>query len=463
MSGVWITAGAPLPTHDGWRVWYSWKGPPDEPALPRVRLVGGADVAVTASAFEFQPGPPVSERLIGVRELRLEPFVPGATYELDFPQRDEPLRWRTLPAELPPEGVSILIASCFWLNGDKDGFYAAAMRELVERERPAFKVLMGDQVYLDVWPPAITSVSAGMSERYERYWGNEPYREMLAGCPTIMSSDDHEYWNDFPKKSPWPPMSLLAHGETKDATRRLYGSYQAALNPGATRWSRLEIGRVSLFVTDMRYDRTDKKAAEPHLMLEPQWQALEAWVDALEGPGVLFVSQPIMKAGGSRTDSTIVDYARDADRLAAVIERALAGETKHRRAHDILVLTGDIHTGRLSSATIAGVGELHEFVVSPASRVTPLPVGEKPNELPRKLTIAGHKWTIDAHRGLTTTIDDNVGVVRFSEGLNGRVRVTLRLWRVRGRRPRGLSALLRLTALPPPRTPIHDPIELQLR
>lgn len=468
VSDVWVVAGAPRADGSGWRIWYSWPdgAPASEPAEPQVRRVGGGLHTVEAGGFRMLPAPPAGARRMGVREVVLVDGEPGALYEVRVPELPEPLLWRTLPSELPPEGVGILIASCFWLNGDKDGFYAAAMRELIDRERPACKVLMGDQLYIDVWPPLPgRDITAGLAHRYERYWGNDPYRRMLAACPTIVTSDDHEYWNDFPERRlPWPPFARLNPDESTSATQGLYDVYQSALNRDGLRWTTARIGRVSFFVSDMRYSRKALGNAGG-LMEEPQWDALESWGRQLTGPGVLVLGQPLLKAGGSKTDRTILDFAADADRLAGVFERALGGETADQQAHDILILTGDIHTGRLSTASIAGLaGQVHEFVASPASRVTPPPLGAKPSNLPSKLTLNGRRWDIRHHHKFDPTIDDNVGLVRFSEGVNGRVRVTLQLWRVRAGRPnRGL--MHRFDPLPrsAPRTPIHDPIELQLR
>ena len=42
---------------------------------------------------------------------------------------------------------------------------------------------------------------------------------------------------------------------------------------------------------------------------------------------------------------------KESDRFGAIFERALGGPDPH----DILILTGDIHTGRLSSAEIVGL------------------------------------------------------------------------------------------------------------
>ncbi len=70
-SAVWVTAGAPLQTGDGWRVWYSWPGGDFTPATPRVRTPGGTELQVTEGPWQPKPPPTGSTRRMGVRELRL--------------------------------------------------------------------------------------------------------------------------------------------------------------------------------------------------------------------------------------------------------------------------------------------------------------------------------------------------------------------------------------------------------
>jgi hypothetical protein len=397
---------------------------------------------------------------MAVRELRIADAEPGTLYEVTIPEAGRPALWRTLPDALPDTGASFLIGSCFWLNDDKEGFYPAAVKELVQRERPLFKILMGDQLYADVWAPLPTSVPEGLAKKYERYWGDTAYRELLAACPTLVTCDDHEFWNDFPQPQMQVPLSWKRfQPKTTDALTALLDAYQTALNPGARRWTSLAFGGVGLFIADTRSHRTRDDDPHARLMLEEQWDALEAWAKELRGPGVLVLPQPLLKAGGSKTDRTLLDF-RESDRLGAIFERALGGADPH----DILILTGDIHTGRLSNATIVGLsGTISEFVASPASRVTPNlpPWGQKASKLNDKLTINRRIWHIEADGRLPTTTDNNVGLIRIAPGRNGRTRFSLQLWRVRPYQ----TAVGRIFKRKPAKgaQPIHDPIELELR
>jgi hypothetical protein len=397
---------------------------------------------------------------MGVSELRIEDATPGALYEVTIPEAGRPLLWRTLPQELPDDGVSLLIGSCFWINDDRDGFYSAAVKELVQRERPVFKVLMGDQLYADVWAPLPHTLPEGLAQKYERYWGDAAYRELLAACPTLVSCDDHEFWNDFPQPQVQVPLSWDRHQpDAGDALAALYDAYQSSLNPDAKRWTSIDVGPVSFFVADTRSYRTRDDDPHARLMLPEQWDALEDWAHDLTGPGVLVLPQPLLKAGGSKTDRTLVDF-KESDRFGAIFERALGGDDPH----DILILTGDIHTGRLSSAEIVGLhGQVYELVASPASLVTPYlpPWGHKPSELPDKLIINRRTWQMKSAQRLTATVDNNVGLIRIAPGRNGRYRFTLQLWRVRPLIGIGGRIFKRKPAKGA--QPIHDPIEIELR
>ena len=88
---VWVTAGAPLETGDGWRVWYSWPTGPFTPATPRIRTTAGVSKQVNSGAWD--PRPPVkgSKRQMAVREYRIADATPGELYEVHVPERSRPL------------------------------------------------------------------------------------------------------------------------------------------------------------------------------------------------------------------------------------------------------------------------------------------------------------------------------------------------------------------------------------
>src|SRR5690348_123708 len=133
-SDVWVTCGAPLESGDGWRVWYSWPDRAFTPAPATVRTPAGQPLSISQGPLTSTV-PPGSKRRMGISELRIEQATPGALYEVTIPEAGRPFLWRTLPQTVPDGGISFLIGSCFWINDNRDGFYSAAVKELVQRER----------------------------------------------------------------------------------------------------------------------------------------------------------------------------------------------------------------------------------------------------------------------------------------------------------------------------------------
>ena len=211
---------------------------------------------------------------------------------------------------------------------------------------------MGDQLYADVWAPLPHTLPEGLAHKYERYWGDGAYRELLAACPTLVSCDDHEFWNDFPRAAgPGPaelgPLPARDRRRARRALRRLSELAEPrrqALEHDRRRAGQLLHRRHPLAPHPRR--RPSRPPDDPGAVGRPRSRGRAN----LRGPGVLVLPQPLLKAGGSKTDRTLVDF-KESDRLGAIFEHALGGPDPH----DILILTGDIHTGRLGSAEIVGL------------------------------------------------------------------------------------------------------------
>ena len=179
------------------------------------------------------------------------------------------------------------------------------------------------------------------------------------------------------------------------------------------------------------------------------------------------LAQPLFDAEGGKTDRSLASFGGDYGRLCSIFERSLR-PTGDRGAHDILILTGDIHTGRYAVATIAGEAsaDVHEFVASPGSRVGPFFMEAKPKPAPRSFT-AVHEgsqrlWDV-AEVEVSRSIDNNVGSVQVSPGTNGRWRFELELWRVRHHDSRSFWDRVRGDAKPRPALGRIYRREIQLR
>lgn len=444
---MWVVPGAPLPEGGGWRIWYSRPGTDDfQPADPTVLLRGQPQPFTT----EWAPLPPYPglERRMGVLTVRLGQPAPGETYDIAVPETAlRPYQWKSMPASVEARPAFVL-ASCFWLNDDKDGNYAAGVRQLTKIEQPAFKLLIGDQVYQD-WPPNLKPLgdpTARYARRYDQYWGHPAYQEVLTASANFFTCDDHEFWNGFPERAFQVPYTLTEGGREDNAraAKDLFRYYQTATNPDGRAWFQFSVGLVSFFVTDSRSERTHFKIDDPHFFSAAQWDALEAWAAGLQGPGVLVLGQPLFGKKGDWKEPALRDYEGDFARLCGVFETALAGSPPH----DILILTGDIHRARHFTATLAGMpgaADVHELVASAASRIGPEIREPHVNDDGLKFTVVnrGQPRTWDAlpvkvlPKAGIPTADNNLGVIRMAPGSlypdtgQPRVRFTLTIWSLR--------------------------------
>ncbi len=433
---TWVVPGAPLDGGEGWRVWYSHPGarPVPNPKLT-VRLNGKA-VGFKAGGLKHLDAAPGLNRRMAVQEIRLDAPDPRAqTYEITI--QGHSYFWKTMPGGID-EPVTFFISSCFWRDNDKEGAYGAGVRSLTKLHKPAFKMLIGDQVYQD-WPPApLTGLSSAelYAQRYALYWGDPAYQEVFTSSPNFFLCDDHEFWNDYPERQAQLMRTWKNGREYGEVARNLYELFQHSANGGGKTWRSLKIGPVGIFFCDTRSERTHIKD-DPHSFIPAaQWADLKQWFNTLEGPGLLVLGQPLFQKDGDMKDHSLSNFKDDYGVLCDEIVRTVKGEG--RSAHDIMILTGDIHRGRFAAATFPGMGEgkVVEFVASPASRIGPYIKTPNPEPPPSRMfpIINGKEapWEVTEDAGpWTPMIDNNVGVVKMSNGSNGRVRFELAIWRHR--------------------------------
>ncbi|MGE0473263.1 MAG: hypothetical protein AB7P17_06485 [Nitrospirales bacterium] len=454
---LWVIPGAPFPDGQGWRIWCSHKGESSF-TPPTIEVRQGGAVVPVQTAWKLLPVLPGLKRRMGIWSVRLQTPPPpqGGIFEVQVGTNNDAdvhtFTWSTLPQQVTDKGVTFLLASCFWQNNDRDGYYRAGMRELKILCQPQFKMLIGDQVYLDwpiYWNFADKEPIELFAGRYRQYWGDDYYREILQLCPNFITCDDHEYWNDYPEKQKhllqaWDDAHRNTYGPVADI---LYYHFQQCLNPDEARWYSFVIEPVSFFVTDTRSEREEfNEKGRSHFMSSSQWEALECWQQALMGPGVLVLGQPLFQKDGNYKDHSLSNFKEDYARLWRVIERSLGGENTQGKPHDILVLSGDIHTGRYAEAHGPFPDALHgvpEFIASPAAMINP--GNDKPESPPGKIRVRPNanggesNWTIDPdqHKGIRT-IANNVGLVRMFPGslVDGspRVRFELELWQLPAKR-----------------------------
>jgi hypothetical protein len=281
----------------------------------------------------------------------------------------------TLPDRLPrldEDPFICLLGSCFAHFADQAGAAGAAYAALPAGARPSVKFLCGDQVYLDApFPRFLINVlgeddlQAELLATYVTTWAQSGdaagFAELLRAGATWFGSDDHEVWNNAPMATPtvratWWPFGDHGAAWWRIATA-LYDEFQTPRRSAGFR-----VGNLSFHVLDTRLGRS----ADRSRFADPQHlAALDGWVTGLDGPGVVVVGQPIFVPPtgprGHFTDWGLADYGQYAELVRTVA----------RSQHDLLVLTGDVHYGRISGTTLPSGASLIEVIASPFALVDP--------------------------------------------------------------------------------------------
>lgn len=334
---------------------------------------------------------------LGIDLLRIEladlqadrAYVVSVNYLLAGVPRATTWEFQTLPATTPSTGFSFIAASCYSDFGIRRGDgrladgapaganYLYALRTWMQQQpffAPRFKVLMGDNVYLDVAPDFIPSGSmldamAETTGRYVRYWMASEYKEVLKALPTFAIADDHEYWNDYPR----PQLQLRRTradfaNDYAAAARVSLRAFQGAFTPlarqGAThepndveeftyQW-KIEGGDgcpISFFFFDTtstrKYTRGEDKPAQ--LAADHLVQQLCTWAQNLTSPGILVIGQPLLvpqyysSIGGLVGDYHPSSFIQD---FRKIMEALIAAPW------DVAILTGDVHWSRIVEADL---------------------------------------------------------------------------------------------------------------
>jgi len=288
-------------------------------------------------------------------------------------------QFRTLPIDLPSaveDPLTVLLGSCFCSSRSESVSIGAAYLDLQRLYKTDLKILCGDQVYLD--DPTLhftlhTHTPADLEDRlfanYLRTWtqmggsvaggfstGNQSF---LQGGANFFTSDDHEFWNNAPS---WATLIRDTWSQQgRDTWRQIASSLLEVFQSRVT-MTQFNVGNVSFFMADTRFNRD---ANRQRFMSDNDLAALRTWVSGLTGLGVLVVGQPIFdkKAGwtGALTDWGLPDYQQFNDLVPALAQTD----------HSILVLTGDVHFGRVAFCQLKDQVYLYEIISSPTALVNP--------------------------------------------------------------------------------------------
>jgi len=338
---------------------------------------------------------------------------------------------RTLPAQLPtlgePEFI-VLLASCFCSARDEGGTLGQTFTQLPGAERPNIKILSGDQVYLD--DPAThflwhTHTRAELEEEhfanYLRTWTQTGlaggFQQVLKDGANYFSSDDHEFWNNAPSWASFVRDSWSAQGRANwmAAARSLYNAFQT--EEAVTQFN---VGTLSFFIADTRINRDEQRQ---QFMTSNDLAALKRWISNLQGLGVLVIGQPVLsdRAGwsGKLTDWNLPDYQQYQELVQALTQAT----------RSIIILTGDVHYGRVASCQLRPDVELIEIISSPTALVNKL-VGGKWNAAPKRFPAFDVPGAVQTgvRTDLNFTLTDNHFLTLGFSSVGTRTRVVVKAW-----------------------------------
>lgn len=294
----------------------------------------------------------------------------------------------TLPERIPDApsgGFDVLLCSCFYRNEHSAGATAAAIRSVLSSlrpkrsglRRPDCAIFMGDQVYLDLptladFPDRTDWLARKFEDDYRINW-HSSLAPLLSLAPWACVPDDHEYWNNFPHPSIQNGNTVAPAGRQrwKRAASVAYEAFAKPFNAQGTDTVDeplvVTVHPLSFFLADGRSGRDENR----RFTLTPACrQRLRAWVDELNATnrvgvfvsGQSLVQAPVAPLQGKLADWEMPNYA-DYPGLIAELVRA---------QNRLLLLTGDVHWGRVVSITdaVTGAERLQEVIVSPSSLVS---------------------------------------------------------------------------------------------
>lgn len=344
-------------------------------------------------------------------------------------------RIRTLPDALESLGgdpFTILLGSCFCSSRSESVSLGVTYLNLQRLIRTDAKILCGDQVYLDdpalhfLWNThSFEELEDLLFRNYIRTWSQMGwsaagtyqggYQQFLQNGANFFSSDDHEFWNNAPNwatllRDTWSQSGRENWWEIASNLFRIFQS-------GNTR-TEFNVGDLSFLVLDTRVNRDEERN---RLLSDGDFANLKRWVNGLQGLGILVVGQPIFskKSGwsGRFTDWSFPDY----DQYTEILR------TLYQTEHSIMVLTGDVHFGRIASVQIKDNVYLYEVISSPTALVDAkvggswsaaperIPVSSVPGAISREVTnnygfqfTANHFLTISFYKdGVGTRVVTN--------------------------------------------------------
>lgn len=277
-------------------------------------------------------------------------------------------KFTTLPNEMPTmeaKPFTVLLGSCFAYHEDSDHKLGNTFLHMPHSASPELKIFAGDQVYLDSpWYRYLIShtqheLRQAFLEQYVGTWSQkEGFSRLLAEGANYCSSDDHEFWNNAPNPAAYVIDTWDAPGRQrwKNAARELYSVFQST-----KAIAKFTVPPVSFLIADTRINRDENRK---NFMKPQDLDEVAKWIGGLSGPGVLVIGQPLLQTTTGFFKGHFGDWnLPDFDQYQRLVE-IIGGSP-----YTLVVLTGDVHFGRIARSSLRSGGELIEIISSPMSLV----------------------------------------------------------------------------------------------
>lgn len=287
---------------------------------------------------------------------------------------------RTLPLNLPPlheEPFTVLLGSCFCQENDAPGDTAQSFRHLPLQDRPALKIFCGDQVYLD--HPTLTNFPENSLElaeiflhKYIRTW-RESDQAGVPGLGGLLKhggnyfiSDDHEFWNNYPNRATLIQNSWSETGrmQWRGPAKYLFRQFQSLYPEQAGEPQCINVPPISFLMLETRFFRAE---GDTTFLPASHITRLQDWIAELNAQrwvGFLCMGQLLFEKKAGWLQSQVVDRnLADYQQFPALV-KAIAGSQQ-----PLVILTGDVHYGRVAHCRQAHGPELYEIISSPMSLV----------------------------------------------------------------------------------------------
>jgi hypothetical protein len=395
------------------------------------------------------------------KQLTFNGLLPGCDYKIILEEHfDNNLNqeafflssgtFTTLPISIEEmeHGFTVGLGSCFY--EEFDGVNVGTSFEILSKAdnfpyKPHIKFLTGDQVYLDIGWDSLSTIPKEIRERvandYALHW--QALRGVLRNGGTWFLSDDHEFWNNYPLVQGWSPfIQALRIPSIKKAwlgTARDGVNNVQCVSP--VRFFSIS-NELSFCVADLRAYRSKK-----NVLPEKHLNCILKWLRALTNPGILVLSQPVMEKISGDGDRNFVFYKRQYKKVIKAI---------HDAEHDVLVLSGDVHHGRISKVEFPNrSNKLVEVVSSPMSNlsgISSIATSEITKESRLKkfppITVPGvpsadisyqSPWKVSSEsklldlRYLKRRTKEHFFTLSFEKNSDDSINVTVRSWLVRER------------------------------